>query len=218
MGRGGFLKEYYKVFCSNYYRHMLYANDKLVFSELCRVVLHTDKVNKYVEKYRLLYCNIKIKTLANNIGISVSSVKRSLHNLDRLGVIIKDPTERRKRGKLIFLGYALDENASDRRYLLEHLVNKFGPILNKNIEDRRKSGDNNPIKITDREFFRLDPDYKYFLSDNIFKPDLIANKPLKDGKTIYELLFNEIPIPHQKFAQNQSKIFLTGRELIDDKS
>lgn len=215
MARTGFLKEPYKVFCSNYYRHMLYANDKLVLGELCRVVLHTDKVNKYVEKYRLLYCNIKIKTLANNIGISISSVKRSLHNLDRLGVIIKDPMERRKIGKLIFLGYALDKKASDRRYLLEHLVDKFEPILEKNIEDLLKKGNG---KITDREFFRLDADYRHFLSDNIFRPDLIANKPLKDEKTIYELLFDEKSNPGQEFAQNQSKIFLTNRELFEDES
>ena len=215
MARTGFLKEPYKVFCSNYYRHMLYANDKLVFGELCRVVLHRDNVNKYVEKYRLLYCNIKLKTLANNIGISTRSIIRSLDRLDKLGVIIKDPTERRKRGKLIFLGYALDEKASDRKYLLEHLVDKFEPILEKNIEDLLKKGNG---KITDREFFRLDTDYRHFLSDNIFNPSLIANKPLKDGKTIYELLFEERSNLGQEFAQNQGKIFLTDRELFEDES
>lgn len=216
MARSGFLKEPYKVFCSNYYRHVLKAYDKLVFNELCRVVLYKDVSNRYVEKYGLLYCNIKRKTLANNIGISVSSVKRCLYRLDKLGVIIKDPTERNKKGVLIFLGYTSDLNANDRKYLIEHLVDKFEPILEKNIEDRRKNGDDGPIDITDRDFFRLDPDYRYFLSDNIFNPDLIANKPLKNGKTIYELLFNEKPSSQEKFAQNQGRIFLTNRELIED--
>lgn len=211
-----FLKEYYKITYSYYYRYVLSYIDKLVFTELCRRILYTDSIHKYVMKYRLLYCNIKIKTIAENIGISVSSVKRSLTTLDKLGVIIKDPTERNKRGELIFLGFALDESASDRKYLIEHLVGEFDSILEKNIEDRLKNKKSARPSASDRDFFRLDPDYRHFLSDNIFNPQVIANRPIQDNKTIYEILFNEKAAPTKGFTQSDGKILIKNNGVIDD--
>jgi hypothetical protein len=168
-----------------YYRYILDPCDREVLRILSKKVLH-----KGSQTYEngLLVANIKIKTICLETGIKYDRVKECINKLDRLGLVIKLP--KKIRNRRYFLGFRTKND--ERRYLYEHLVNRYEGFIKDHIEDRIKELECvswQIPKIVDDSPYKIDSNYRCFITDFISDPKILLNRYIKDGKNLVTLLF-----------------------------
>lgn len=181
---GGFLKIPTAAMSSNYYRYILNNTDKNILQYLWNNV--SIGSSKYY-KNGLLVTNIKEQTLLEKTGETYPTLLRHLKRLDSLGVILK------KRHKVKHNRYLVGfrSKGNERLYLLYHLIEEYEEILERNIANQTDEFNKKwqTPSIKDVSSYRLDGDYRKFILAYFDRPKELINKRVKDGKTIFEILF-----------------------------
>jgi hypothetical protein len=182
---GGFLKVPIAVMDSNYYKYILNDTDKNILQHLWSNV--SIGSSKYYQN-GLLVANIKEQTLLEKTGETYPTLLRRLKRLDSLGVIIKKRHKVKHNRYLV--GFRAKEN--ERLYLLYHLINEYEEILKRNVANQMDEFTKKwqTPSIKDVSSFKMDGNYRKFIMAYFDRPVELINKRVKDGKTIFEILFN----------------------------
>jgi len=185
----GYLKIYNDIFDSKYFNYLLRPNDKIVLFKLYQKVVNK---NYYLYNHGLLIANIKLETLFQGLGMARTTAYRSLCKLDELGVIIK--LDRKSRNSRYLVGF--QTAGGERLYLINHLISENEKYVNRAVSRKQQLISNkwDVPKIKDLDAYSIDKYYREFIIENVDKPHVLVNKHLKNGKTIYELLFNRTDI------------------------
>ena len=201
--RKGFLLPY-ETFKTNYYTWILDPVDKCVFQTLCNLFIFTN--NKYYDNGVALV-NASIRKIAMTSGVKTTTIKKSIDKLDHLGAIVKSPKQTRNNKYLI--GFRNKDD--DVIYLLDYLIKEYEEMITDYIEEQmvKKTKRWQTPTINDKSVFKMHMDYKEFMRSNINKPQIINEYKLKNGKNIYQILFEKDDFYKAPLIKTKS-----GNELI----
>lgn len=172
------------VLGSAYWRFVLSNNAKVLLPVIYRCALN----DRNYAANGVLLSNIKNKTLIERVGgMSLSTLCRTIDELDALGIIVK--LEKNLRNNRYFLGFI--DKKKTRYYLLYHLILKHENAVKEYMDDRLDEFVENRQKprVIDPSAFRLKKEYRMFIRDFGNKPRKMVNKKIKDGNTLIEVLF-----------------------------
>jgi len=181
----GFLNIPLWVLNSNYYRYILSDTDKNILHYLWANV--SIGSSEYY-KEGLLVTNIKERTLMRKTGETYHTLVRHLKRLDSLGVAIK--VRSKVKHNRYFMGFRTKDEG--RVYLLHHLIHEHNDNLEKNISNQVvecKEKWHSP-QIKDISPYRIDVNYRNFITDYMDLPNKLVFNMMSNGKTLFETLFN----------------------------
>jgi len=185
----GFLSIPLWVLNSNYYRYVLSDTDKNILHYLWANVSIGNS-----EYYRegLLITNIKEQTLIRKSGETYHTLIRHLKKLDSLGIAIK--VRSKVKHNRYFMGFRTADDG--RAYLLHHLISEHGENLDKNVLNQMsecKEKWHSP-KIKDISPYRIDINYRNFITEYIDIPNYLVHGMMENGRTLFNELFNRTDV------------------------
>lgn len=168
---------------SCYYRFVLTPADREVFRIMVPMILTRSR--HFTNG--LLVVNAKIRTISFKTGISLSSTKRCLNKLVKLGALVK--VSRQSNNDRFLLGFRGKNN--ERYYFVEHLYKTYEDQLQEYIDEfvEEHVEDWKCPSLRKLDICKLNKDYRKFMIDYFSKPNILVNRILKDNKTVAELLF-----------------------------
>jgi predicted transcriptional regulator len=164
---------------SYFYRFVFTSTDKAVYRALLRSVLS----RKCIEfDNGFLIANIREDTLASKTGqISLSTLKRSLNRLVRVGAVIR--VRHRRRNNQYIVGFR-HPDGNERLYFIDYLSDKFGDLIEENVKNQQTTCPKIDIKS-----YCLKEEWKTFIRKNLNKPHTLFNTRLEGGLKVMELMF-----------------------------